>query len=55
MALLTPEEFKERNPSAAPAAVAAYATFYGAVGKGYVETKASPDRFEEDGGWGGYV
>lgn len=55
MTMPTPEEFKERNPAASPAGIAAYKRLYETVGKSYNEMLESVKRFEDDGGRGGYV
>jgi hypothetical protein len=55
MTMPTPEEFKERNPTATPPAITAYRRLYDTVGKSYNEMMESVQRFENDGGRGGYV
>ena len=54
--MLTPEEFKEQNPDAAAAAIAAHTLQYETVGHGFNETQDSVERFKRTpGARGGYV
>ena len=48
--VLTPKQFKRRNPTAPPQAVAAYAWFYKEVGRSHNARQRSAARFVRAGG-----